>query len=122
LPGATIELDWKIEGNASRVRRLNIYLEGREEATYRRGTRTSTDKDVFLNIPIADIRELSAMLEGRAQLTAPSNAIHSFDGSNNKIKWAVFICAEISSMPDIKDEFGITVLPQPIAPPLARKS
>jgi len=121
LPGATIELDWKIDGNPSRVRRLNIYLEGREEATYRRGTRTSTDKDVFVNLPIADVRDFSAMLEGRAQLTIPSNAIHSFDAASNKIKWAVFICAEVSRMPDIKDEFGITVLPQPIAPPLTRK-
>jgi len=49
LPGAKIQLNWTLHGQVRRVPRLQIYLEGREEATYTRGTSSCTDKAVFAN-------------------------------------------------------------------------
>ena len=48
------------------ISRLTIVLEGCEEATYRRGTSSTTDRHVFATLPIADSERGAAIAEGRA--------------------------------------------------------
>jgi len=116
LPGATVQLDWTVQGDVGKVRKLRIYLEGREEATYRRGTRSTTDRSVFASIPIVERSE--ELSSGAVAFTLPAEAIHSFDAANNKLIWAVWVQAEIVRMPDVKDEYPLIVLPQAVAPPI----
>src|ERR1043166_7171758 len=111
LPGAILQLTWTIAGNVAHVRSLRIYLEGREEATYKRGTRSSTDTSVFATIPVTTVNA-AITPSGQAQVAIPGDAIHSFNGSNNKLIWALWVRADIARMPDVKDEYPITVLPQ----------
>jgi len=118
LPGARIQFNWTLEGKVQRVSRLQIYFEGREEATYKRGTDTSTDKAVFATIPIVDIQENFRVGSGNAELQVPACAIHSFSSEHNKIIWSLFVKADVTHMPDVKDEFELFVLPQPLAPPM----
>lgn len=120
LPGATIPISWTTEGRVASVRSLRIYLEGREEAAYARGTTTATDKEVFSTTVLTDLRDSSKIAAGAAELTVPATAIHSFDAPHNKIIWALFVQADVANMPDVKDEFPIEVLPQPAAPPVTR--
>ena len=107
-----------MDGQVRKVPRLRIYLEGREEATYSRGTRSSTDKNVFATVPIADIQDNARVAAGDADLSIPPDAIHSFNSAHNKIIWAIFVKADVTHMPDVKEEFELAVLPQPLAPPM----
>jgi len=118
LPGAAIQLTWATAGQVRKVRSLRVYLEGREEATYTRGTRSTTDTVAFATIPIAEVNDPSRIAAGAAELTIPVDAIHSFKSEHNKIVWALFVKADVLHMPDVKDEFEINVLPQPVAPPI----
>jgi hypothetical protein len=106
--GGTFELEWRFEGNVARLRTLRITLEGREEATYRRGTRTTTDKSVFATILVHGDAVLAA---GRATVQVPRGTMHSFSASNNKIVWTLHVRGEIRRWPDVGEEFPFTVLP-----------
>jgi hypothetical protein len=109
--GAELKVRWTIDGAAHKLRGLRIELVGREEATYRRGTDSRTDREVFARIEVANdaspIRE-----QGSAKVTIPADSMHSFDAPNNKIVWMVRVEGDIPNWPDSNDEFALTVLPQ----------
>ncbi|MDB6171590.1 MAG: hypothetical protein JWL59_901 [Chthoniobacteraceae bacterium] len=109
--GGELRVNWTLSGNARKVRRLRLLLEGREEATYRRGTNTSTDKNVFISLPLLDSTESGAIAAGNANLTIPAGLMHTFVGANNKVLWSLHAKGEILRWPDIADEFEITILP-----------
>ena len=111
--GGSADLEWRISGSASRIRQLTITLEGREEATYRRGTSTSTDKNVFRRIILASAAEGAVVAQGRASIPVPSGTVPSFASSNNKIVWAIKVSGEIPRWPDVDEEYAIAVLPLP---------
>jgi hypothetical protein len=109
--GGSLDLSWKIPGLASRIQRLRIRLEGREEATYRRGTSTATDKHVFARIVLVDTRSPFEIRNGRATLRMPEGLMHTFESPNNKIVWALHVTGEIDRWPDVSEEYAIVVLP-----------
>ena len=111
--GGSADLEWGISGSASRIRQLTITLEGREEATYRRGTSTSTDKNVFRRITLANAAEGAVVAQGRASIPIPPDTVPSFASSNNKIVWAIKVSGEIPRWPDVDEEYTIAVLPLP---------
>jgi hypothetical protein len=110
-PGGTIDLSWHFTGRSRRIRQLRLFLEGREEATYRRGTRTSTDKSVFATVEVAKLTNPADVRAGTAKVTVPAGAMHSFASANNKILWSLHLKADIPNMPDLDEEFPITVQP-----------
>jgi hypothetical protein len=109
--GGMVELDWQFSGRVDRISDLKITLEGREEATYRRGTNTHTDKEVFREILIAEERDRFNMASGRTTFTIPADTMHSFKAENNEIVWTLKIHGDIASWPDVNDEFEFKVLP-----------
>jgi hypothetical protein len=109
-PGGTLELRWEMLGSTQRLRRFRIQLEGREEATYRRGTDTHTDKNVFARIDLADVQDATSIASGTARAQLPAPTMHSFTSKNNKIVWTLHVRGEIPRWPDIDDEFPFTVL------------
>jgi len=109
--GGSLDLSWKIPGLASRIKRLRIRVEGREEATYRRGTSTTTDKHVFARIVLADTRSPFEIRNGRATLRVPGGLMHTFESPNNKIVWTLHVAGEIERWPDVSEEYSIVVLP-----------
>jgi len=113
LPGGQVDIRWELEGRSDRLQRLQITLEGREEATYRRGTDTSTDREVFARIQITDTTDPVAMHSGAAKLQVPAGTMHSFESSNNKIVWALKVHGDIPRWPDVNDEYPVTVAAQP---------
>jgi hypothetical protein len=115
LAGETVSVQWELSGRTDRLRRLQIALEGREEATFRRGTDTRTDKEVFTRIQITDTSDPLAMRSGSAQIRLPAGAMHSFNAPNNKIVWSLKVNGDIPRWPDINDEYPVTVTPFPIA-------
>lgn len=108
--GGTLNLTWQLRGNRN-VQKLKIYLEGREEATYRRGTDTYTDKNIFCRLDVAEANGI-ATKQGSGQVQIPIDTMHSFEARNNKIVWRIIAQGEIPIWPDLKEEYPIAVLPR----------
>jgi hypothetical protein len=112
-PGGTVKVAWELTGAVSRVRKLWIYLEGREEASYRRGSSTSTEKSVFARLPIVELEaSWMDMVRGEGTLLVPVGVPASFTAANNKIVWTIRARGEIARFPDVAEEFEITMKPQ----------
>ncbi len=110
-PGEPALLQWKIDGKAERVQRLKVVLEGREEATYRRGTDTVTDKEVFATIPVVDTDQAMQIAQGSARIEVPDDTVPSFSADRNKIVWTLKATCDIPGWPDSDDEYEIVVAP-----------
>jgi hypothetical protein len=113
--GEAVELEWQIYGRLQSVRQLRIFLEGREEATYQRGTSTYTDKEVFETKEIVRITNWIDMRAGTGKVMIPADSMHSFSSANNKIIWTIRLKADVEWRPDLDEEFPVTVLPLPTA-------
>jgi len=112
--GESADLRWEMTGRAGRIGKLEISLEGHEEARYRRGTNTYTDKNVFAKVRVVEIDDPRDMIAGRASFAVPPDTMHSFEAENNKIIWTLRVHGAVRFWPDVKDEFAFTVLPRPV--------
>lgn len=110
-PGAPAALAWRFEGATSRISRLTMQIEGREEATYRRGTDSVTDKRTFARLSLLDTTDPNQMVAGETAVLLPADTMHSFKSSHNKIVWTLKLHGEIARWPDIADEVTLTVYP-----------
>jgi hypothetical protein len=119
--GETAELRWEFTGRFDRIHRLVLRVEGREEATYRRGTSTYTDKNVFYALDLVDTLRPAEIRSGTARFTVPADTMHSLSAGNNRIVWGLVVHGHIHGWPDVKDEYALTVgpLPKPAAAPLS---
>lgn len=109
--GGSATVDWRIRHGVRSIERLQIYLEGREEATYTRGTDTVTDKHTFARIDMAELLPPAAMTRGTAGFSIPRDSMHSFESRHNKVIWALHVKGDVRWWPDINEEFGISVRP-----------
>jgi hypothetical protein len=110
--GETLDLAWNMAGRAYRMRQLSVFLEGREHATYQRGTDTVTDEHTFTELLLFDTSDKLAMAQGSASITIPNDTMHSFVASNNKIVWSIRFHGDVPRWPDVKQRFAIVILPQ----------
>lgn len=109
--GEPCRVSWKWSGATGRIDRLKILLEGQEEATYRRGTDTRTDKHVFARIDLVDTRNEMEISRNTAELAIPADTMHSFEASRNKIVWRLKLSAEIARWPDVAEEHKVVIRP-----------
>jgi hypothetical protein len=109
--GGEVEISWELHGRLTSVRKLRLFVQGREEVTYRRGTRTHTDQRIFHTIELAEETNFTDIRSGRALLKIPMDTMHSFDAPNNKIIWSLQVKGDIAYFPDIDDNFTFKVLP-----------
>lgn len=107
--GEPASLQWAFSGRASRIGRLAMVLEGREEARYRRGTNTYTDRAVFATVPILDTSQAFEIPAGSASFSIPWGTVPSLTATNNKIVWSLKVTCEIPGWPDSDDDFEIPV-------------
>ena len=111
-PGEPARLSWRFTGSAGRIRHLKITLEGREEASYRRGTTTHTDRSVFATLVLFDGDRSASIASGEVEVRIPSGSMHTFSGSHNKIIWKLSLAGEIARWPDVGEEFELVVVPE----------
>ncbi|MCZ7635152.1 MAG: hypothetical protein M5U12_03280 [Verrucomicrobia bacterium] len=107
--GATHRLTWHTEGAVHRLRRLRITLEGREAATYRRGTSTTTDRVTFACVELAELTALLELRQGETVFALPAFAVPGFQAANNRIEWVLRVQGEVPFWPDVDDEFGVEI-------------
>lgn len=113
--GGTLEVRWRFTGNVRRIVKLTISLMAREEATYRRGTTTTTDRSVFVNTVLLDTADRAQFASGSVKADIPRDLIHTFTAPNNQIVWMLHVHGDIPRWPDVNAEFPITVLPRETA-------
>lgn len=113
--GGELSFTWIVTGRTGMLRKLRIVFEGREEATYKRGTSTSTDTRVFAELPVFETTEREFLTQGSARVVVPANLMHTFEGGRNKVLWRLKVAGEIPRWPDVADEYPIVVLPRPVA-------
>jgi nitrate reductase NapE component len=106
-----LSLEWRFAGRAGRLSHLRIFLEGREEATYQRGTDTITDREVFATFELVNTANEWEIPRGGAGLAIPGDTMHSFEADSNKIIWEIKVEGEIEGWPDVSQNFPINVRP-----------
>jgi hypothetical protein len=109
--GQAAELQWAFTGRTGLIHRLSVTLRGREEATYRRGTNTVTDKSTFYEMELYSTADWVEMTSGRVGFVMPQDTMHSFRAQNNKIIWEIAVHGTIERWPDVKESFEIEVAP-----------
>jgi hypothetical protein len=109
--GAALHLEWRFTGRATRLSSLRIFLEGREEATYRRGTDTVTEREVFATFDVVNTENYWEIPRGTVEVPIPADTMHSFQADSNKIIWEIKVEGEIDRWPDVDQNFPITLRP-----------
>lgn len=107
--GDRVTLSWRLHGRTQVLRGLKIFVEGREEAMYRRGTSTYTDRKPFFKIDAYCSASSMEPATGDAGVVLPADSVPSWKSKNNKIVWAIHVAGDIPRWPDLKEEFVITV-------------
>lgn len=112
--GCPADLAWSFRGATGRIQRLEITLEGREEADYTRGTDRVTAKEVFATIPLVDAALRSAIPAGSTRIEVPADTMHSFSAPDNRIVWTLKLRGTIRRWPDVSEEMPVVVAPRPL--------
>lgn len=107
--GETLDVRWHVAGRAHRIKALKVELIAVEQATYQRGTDTTTDHHVFVRHQLAHTDARGEIRDGSATVVIP-HTVPTFTAKNNKIVWKVVIGGDIPRWPDIDDEFELTVI------------
>lgn len=109
--GGSVRLHWEFSGAATRLRSLQIWAEGKEHATYRRGTDTHTATHTFARVMVVDLPAGASLGSGEATLAIPADTMHSFAGDRNKVVWTLRLHGPIARWPDVSEELELVVEP-----------
>jgi len=109
--GQTVKLRWRIAGNVFKLQQFTLTLTGEEVATYRRGTKTYTDTNLFFSTRLMDEQDPRRMRLGELSFTLPRDSMHSFKSDHNAVVWKLNLRGDIPRWPDIDDAFPIEVGP-----------
>lgn len=109
--GGSATLAWEIEGAVGRIRHLKLSLVGNEEARYRRGTDTHTDRHKFYEQVLYETEQSMQMRKGSISVSLPTDQMHSFEAPNNKVAWTLAIRGDIARWPDVIENFPLEIQP-----------
>lgn len=110
-PGSEFEVSWMMEGKVTRIKSLTIFVEGIEAVTYRQGTSTRRESNVFYRDKIVEIDQQDRIAQGFEVARIPKDTMHTFNAPNNKIQWQVRFEGEIPWWPDLSEKFPLVILP-----------
>jgi hypothetical protein len=109
--GQSMTLRWRFTGQTNSIRQLKVELIGKERATYRRGTSTYTDEEVFATLPVMDTSNPMEISSGEQEVSIPADSMHSFKSSNNEISWGLRIDGDIAWWPNVNETYPIAIEP-----------
>ncbi|MDA8017559.1 MAG: DUF3592 domain-containing protein [Thermoanaerobaculia bacterium] len=108
--GTRFPMQWRLTGSSGRLRSLVIRIEGRESATYRRGTNTTTDRHTFYEEELVRIEPVRVS-QGSSEVILPAPSLPTWSSNNNKIQWRLLVQGDIPFWPDVSEDFPIEVSP-----------
>ncbi len=109
--GGAAEMQWNFSGRADRIQELAVTLRGVEEARYRSGKNTHTDRNTFYELELYRTADSYQIASGQVGFVLPGDTMHSFEAANNKILWSLDVHGSIKGWPDVKESFKINVVP-----------
>lgn len=121
-PGGTYEA-LLAQGGSGAFRSLEMSLELEEQATFRQGTDTRTERMVVWKSPLAAWQGLQlapgTRFEARATIHLPATAMHSFASEHNAVHWRIVIRGRPDRWPAFTRTFPVIVFPQAVGEPAA---
>jgi hypothetical protein len=112
-PGESVQLRCRLAGGGmvGPPTVLTISLRGREQATYRRGTDTHTDKEIFFSESLHRASPTSRDQTWTCTARIPRGVMHSWSAAHNAVIWTLHVTLEQPLLPDTETSFAIEVLP-----------
>ena len=105
------------QGGAGTLRNLEMTLEVEEQATFRQGTDTRSEKVVVARQPVHSWRGVQLVpgtrFEAHATITIPPDAMHSFASEHNSIRWMIVVRGRPARWPAFTRVFPLIVFPAP---------
>ena len=109
--GGEVDVAWQTTGLSNRIRKLKISIVGTQKATYRRGTDSVTDTEIFEKIVVAEETNSQDIQFGSKTIRIPDDVMHTFEAYRNEICWTVEVHGEIPLWPDVTETFPFRVKP-----------
>jgi hypothetical protein len=114
LPGRQYDVFLSQTGRL-RMSSLEVLLVCDEEATYRQGTNTRTEKHRVYERPMFRHEDFHVRqdvpFEARLALEVPLGAMHSFKSQHNEINWSLVVKGKASGWPEYRRAFPLIVYP-----------
>ena len=118
LPGGRYEVLLG-QGGSGSFTSLEMAVELEEQATFRQGTDTRTERVVVWRAPLGSWRGLQlapgTRFEGRGVFQVPATAMHSFISEHNAVSWRVIVRGRPGRWPAFTRSFPVLIYPA--APP-----
>jgi hypothetical protein len=115
-PGGRYEL-LLAQGGSGTFREIELAVELEEQATFRQGTDTRTERVVVWRAPLGAWQGLQVApgtrFEGAAALHIPDTAMHSFASEHNSVSWRVVVRGQPARWPAFTRSFPVVVFPAP---------
>jgi len=105
------------------IESLSIELLCEEQATYRQGTDTRSERRCVYRQEVYRRGQVEIApgdaFEDTCSFDVPESAMHSFHGTHNEIKWRLVVAGRLRHTPDYERAFPIVVYPPQLRSPLA---
>lgn len=103
------------QGGSGAFDRIELFLEIEEQATFRQGTDTRTERVIVWRQELGCWRELQltpgTRFEARSSLHVPAKAMHSFVSEHNAVNWRIVVRGSPDRWPAFTRSFPIVVFP-----------
>lgn len=113
-PGQTYRVYLTQAGRLS-VKSLSLSLVCYEEATYRQGTDTRTERRKIHESDIFNHEDFEIMpsipYEYESELRFPEGIMHSFQSEHNAVQWRLMVKGEVEKWPEFERVFPLVVYP-----------
>jgi hypothetical protein len=107
------------QGGSGSFTSLEMAVELEEQATFRQGTDTRTERVVVWRAPLGSWQGLQlapgTRFEGRGEFLVPPTAMHSFASEHNSVTWRVVVRGHPARWPTFTRVFPVVIHPQPPA-------
>ena len=113
-PGNNYQVLLSQAGSAS-FRKLELFLELEEQATFRQGTDVRTERQIVWQFLIRRWKDVEPLpgtpFEAEEQLQLPSKAMHSFHSTHNAVSWRLVLRGVPKRWPAFERVFPVVVFP-----------
>ncbi|MFT4627665.1 MAG: hypothetical protein ACI8PZ_006352 [Myxococcota bacterium] len=113
--GGETDLMWTLDGRSESLTELVITLVGEEVATYRRGTKSVTQRWAFVERELARVGPTGDPSGGVVSIALPTG-VPSFAARNNKVEWSLRFVGQIPRWPDLDETLALQVRSGPQRP------
>jgi hypothetical protein len=122
-PGGRYELI-VAQGGSGTFRTLDVAIAMEEQATFRQGTDTRSERLTVWSQDVHSWRDLQCVpgtrFEARTTLEIPASAMHSFASEHNSVRWLVVVRGRPARWPAFTRTFPVIVFPE--SPPAGTPS